>query len=410
MKNFFLLAFVILQNIGLSQQQIDIPAESFPFYDLIEWKGMGSMLLNRDPLFKTLKINLTFVGKQSTNTLMWKESFNPASKESYFISSENARYIYFLDNLQLNNGKFAYSQISSGGTVKSSAADAFYALKKIYPMEQTDLKLIDIVTTDKALIHIYRYHDKKEKKFVDLATSMTHHNLTLYTGIIGESQEETIKNKSTNGWFYVGSTGEQIYFATRDNVKKKNGFTIKEFNTRVESKISTFIPDMEKGFEMIENSGFGTTGKNYLKNENTIEQSILTHHNSKFYLTGVGSEGSSKVLKTYVWNADKWDLLKTAPISIASKQTLILGVMPLNEGLATKIDNGTKAMVITVPFTKTEEVILTDFKPAMLYNPSRFVLSERKEEFVFRLMNKTYFFNSGQLNKVGGVKFDVIEK
>ncbi len=405
MKHILLVISLIFQGLISAQSVIDIPAESFPFYDLVEWKGNGAFLMNRDQSWKSMKVYLTFVGKQSTSTLMWKESFNPVSKTSYLISGENARYIYFLDNLTMMDGKYAYSQVSTAGTVKSSATDLFYAVKKLFPMTQEDLTLIDIVNTDKALIHVFRYHNKKEKKYIDIAASMTHHNLTVYTGIIGETSELAIKDKLTNGWFFVGSTSEQIYFATRDNQKKKDGFTIKEFNTRVESKISMFLSDLDGKFDPIENVGFGTDGKNYLKNENSIEKSVLKHINGKFYLSGIKNEGSSKDLQSYVFNQDKWELIGHSVIS-ASKQTVKLGVMPLNEGLAIKLENVTQPIVKMIPFDKTLEVISTNYLPRLLYNPSRFIFDESKSDFIFKLQNRVYTFNLGQLNKTGNVKFE----
>jgi hypothetical protein len=405
MKHILLVISIIFQGFIFAQSVIDIPAETFPFYELVEWKGNGAFLVNRDQSWKSMKVFLTFVGKQSTSTFMWKESFNPVNKTSYLISGENARYIYFLDNLTMIDGKYAYSQINTAGTVKSSATDLYYAVKKLFPLTQEDLTLIDIINTDKALIHVFRYHNKKDKKYIDIAASMTHHNLTVYTGIIGETSEQAIKDKLTNGWFFVGSTNEQIYFATRDNQKKKDGFTVKEFNTRVESKISTFLPDLDGKFDMIENVGFGTDGKNYLKNENSIEKSVLTHINGKFYLSGIKNEGSSKDLQSYVFNQDKWDLIGHSSIS-ASKQTLKFGVMALNEGLAIKLENTIQPVVKLIPFDKTMEVISTNYSPQLLFNPSRFIFDENKNDFIFKLQNRIYTFNLGQLNKAGNVKFE----
>ena len=267
------------------------------------------------------------------------------------------------------------------------------------------MTLIDIINTDKALIHVFRYHNKKDKKYIDIAASMTHHNLTVYTGIIGETSEQALKDKLTNGWFFVGSTNEQIYFATRDNQKKKDGFTVKEFNTRVESKISTFLPDLDGKFDLIENVGFGTDGNNYLKNENSIEKSVLTHINGKFYLSGIKNEGSSKDLQSYVFNQDKWDLIGHSSIS-ATKQTLKFGVMALNEGLAIKLENTIQPVVKLIPFDKTMEVISTNYLPQLLFNPSRFIFDENKSDFIFKLQNRVYTFNLDQLNKTGNVKFE----
>lgn len=406
MKHLFLILSIFLHGIISAQSVIDIPAETYPFYDIIEWKGNGAFLMNRDPSWKSMKVYMTFIGKQSINSLMWKESFNPVSKSSYLISGENARYIYFLDNLQLNDGKYSYNQINTAGTVKSSATDLFYAVKKLFPMTQEELKLIDIVNTDKALIHVFRYHNKKEGKYIDIAASMTHHNLAVYTGIIGETNELALKDKLTNGWFFVGSTEEQIFFATRDIQKKKKGFTIKEFNTRVESNTSIFLPELDVNCDLIENVGFNTDGKNYLKNDHTIESSVLTHINSKFYLTGIKSEGSSKSLNTFVFNQEKWELIGSTPINSTGKQTVKMGIMPLNEGIAIKLENLSQPVVKMIPFDKTLEVISTNYTAQLLYNPSRFIFNENKSDFIFKLQNRVYAFNLSQLNKAGGVKFE----
>jgi hypothetical protein len=150
--------------IGISTfgQQFEIPAEEYPFYTIIEWKGIGSMLLNRDPSGNSKKVNLTLVSDKTTR--IWQQSFNPNGKDFYYISSENARYVYFLDNLNPENGKISLHQLNSAGNIKSSTILLGPAIKKLGAYDFTKLELMDIVTTDKALVHIFRYHDEKEKK------------------------------------------------------------------------------------------------------------------------------------------------------------------------------------------------------------------------------------------------------
>jgi hypothetical protein len=173
----------------------------------------------------------------------------------------------------------------------------------------------------------------------------------------------------------------------------------------VESKISSFLPDIEGKFDLIENVGFGTDGNNYLKNENSIEKSVLTHINGKFYLSCIKNEGSSKDLQSYVFNQDKWDLIGHSSVSL-TKQTPKFGVMPLNEGLAIKLENTLQPVVKLIPFDKTKEVISTNYTPQLLFNPSRFIFDENKSDFIFKLQNRVYTFNLGQLNKAGNVKFE----
>jgi hypothetical protein len=60
-------------------QQIEMPAEQYPFYSILEWKGMGAILLNRDPAGNMKKVNMTLVGNKSTN--IWQQSFNPNGKD-----------------------------------------------------------------------------------------------------------------------------------------------------------------------------------------------------------------------------------------------------------------------------------------------------------------------------------------
>ena len=85
------LFFLVILGFSNHAQQFTLPAEEYPFFDIVEWKGTGSLLLNRDPSGLKKKINVTMVGENATST--WQESFNPNTDAYYFISSENARYV-----------------------------------------------------------------------------------------------------------------------------------------------------------------------------------------------------------------------------------------------------------------------------------------------------------------------------
>lgn len=405
---FFLLLLMISVNVNC--QTFEILKEQFPFYDIIEWKGFGGILLNRDPSGLKRKINMTLISNLQTST--WNQSFNPKGEDAFYISSDNARYVYFLDNLELDGGKFAFSQLSSAGSVKSSIATLSSVFKKLGEFDMNEMKLIDIVTTDKALVHIFRYHNTKEKKYTEIGIFMTHHNLISYAAIIGETQEDALKDDYVGHWKYAGFTGDQIFFATHERQTKQKGWAVKEFNSKAELKQSTFIPYSDLTFEPVENKGFGTIGRNYLSGKNDMESSILTHYNSKFYITGIVTQNGKRELKSFKWGEGKWEAFATYSLEalLKSKNTTKIGIYPLNEGLGVKVEQNGSVNVIFMPFEKGKEIIITPFTERVTFNPSRMIVNERKQDFVVNLPDRNVFFSYSQLNNTENVKFEIIKR
>ena len=94
-----LVLFAITLGYQAVAQTFEIDTKKHPYYDVLEWKGLGALLLSKDPNGATKQTNITLVGNEQ-NTI-WDQKFNPKTPEFYFISSENARYVYFLDNLEI---------------------------------------------------------------------------------------------------------------------------------------------------------------------------------------------------------------------------------------------------------------------------------------------------------------------
>lgn len=408
MKSILLICFIIL-GITCRSQSFELPKELYSFYDVIEWKGNGGMLLNRDPSGNMRKVYLTFVSNLPNST--WNQSFNPKGSDFYYISSENARYTYFLDNLNLEEGKYFFTQLNTPGNVKSSSTLLLQLFKKLGDFELSELKLIDIVTTDKALIHLFRYHNSKEKKYVDIAIFMTHHNLISYGCILGETLEANLKEGISDYWKYIGSTGDQIYFAARENQSKQKGWSVKETNSKSELLNSTYIKDSELTFELIENKGFGTTGQHYLNAKGEIASSVLTHFNGKYYLNGITAQNGKRELKSFKLTDGKWELMSSSVLDpLKGKETVKLGVSPINEGLGVKVDQILSSSVIFSPFDKSKEIIVTPFTEKLTFNPSRMIVKEHKNEFVINLPDRNVFFDYKQLNNSGSVKFEIVKR
>ena len=127
--------------------------------------------MSKDPSGNTKQINLTLIGDQQTS--IWDQKFNPKGEEFYYLASENARYVYFLDNLELNNGKVYFSQLNSAGNVKTTSVALGSTVKPLGVTDYNDLELVNVVVTDKALIHHFRYVDKKAKAIKEIATFLS---------------------------------------------------------------------------------------------------------------------------------------------------------------------------------------------------------------------------------------------
>ncbi len=407
MKNFLLLLFLGAVS-GLSAQQFEIPQSTYPYYDIIEWKGMGAILMSKDPTGNSKQINLTLIGDQTTS--IWDQKFNPKGEEYYYISSENARYVYFLDNLKLDNGKVYFSQLNSAGNIKSSNVAIGTAVKKLGDYNYDELELINVVVTDKALVHHFRYNDKKSKSIVEIATFITHHNFLCYAVELGRVPLENLKNEDIGQWDYIGFTEDKIYFAARDLLNKKKGWTVKEYSSKGKPGLSFFLnaPD---NLITVENIGFGTTGKYYLKDKTTMDKGLLTHINDKFYLIGGQTKDAGAELTLYELVENEWlELNKMNLNYFIEKKALRLGIYPMNEGMGYDLDHNGYDKASMISFDKELSVAHNSFTERTIFNPSSVFNRKEKKEFSVSLPDRVLTFDTAQLGKSGAVIFELQEK
>jgi hypothetical protein len=402
MKKILLFFSLILSFVGVSQE-FEIEEQRFPYHDIIEWKGMGAILMSKDPGTTTRKIQLTLVGNQTSS--IWDEYFTPRNENFYFISSENARYVYFLDNLELENGKVYLTQLNSAGNKKTSSVSLVSAIKKVGITNFNDLELINVVVTDKALVHHFRYKDKKNKAVKEIATFITHHNFLSYSVELGSIKDTDLKNEDIGQWDYIGFTGDKICFAARDLQAKKKGWTVKEYTSKGKPTLTHFI-DAPTDFIALENIGFGTTGKYYLEDKNTMDKGMLTFINNNFYMVGGERSNNSARLILYHLDGGEWKELNDMKLNyFLEKKPLKLGLYPMNEGIGYHLDhNGyNKASIIT--FKKQETSAHNSFTDRTIYNPSSVFSTKEKKEFSVTLPEVVLTFDTNQLGKKGPVKF-----
>lgn len=405
--NYLVLLLLLPITFAVTAQKIEIEAVDHPYFDIIEWKGMGAMLMSKDPSGNSKQINLTLVGNHPTS--IWDQKFTPKGEEYFYVSSENARYVYFLDNLELKNGKVYFSQLNSAGNIKSTSVSFISTIKKLGAYDYNKLELINIVVTDKALVHHFRYNDKKNKQIVELAVFMTHHNFLTYGVELGNVSYAQLKDQKYGHSQFIGFTGDRILFAARDYQNKTRGWTVKEFTSKGKPKLGIFLntPD---NLIPIENIGFGTTGSYYLEDKASVEFGLLSFINSKFYLVGAEkASGSGAEITLYELIESEWKTLNEMQLNyFIENKNLKLGVYPMNEGVGYHLDHNGYNKVSMIYYA-SKEAPHNDFTKRTIYNPSSVFERKKKEEFNVILTNGLLKFDTSQLGKKGSVEFEIVK-
>ncbi|MFT5859253.1 MAG: hypothetical protein ACI865_001353 [Flavobacteriaceae bacterium] len=403
-----LIILAALLSFGSMAQKFEIPSKKHPFHDIIEWKGMGAILMSKDPTQVTKQINLTLVGNQQKS--IWDQKFIPKNDEFYYLSSENARYVYFLDNLELATGKVYFNQLNSAGNVKSTSVSIGSAIKKLGNYDYNNLEVINVVVTDKALVHHFRYVDKQAKSVREFATFITHHNFLCYAVELGSISNEDLKKEHIGQWKYMGFTGDQIFFAARDYQNKTKGWSVKEYTSKGKAKLGVFI-DAPEDLISIENIGFGTTGEYFLEDKNTEETGLITQINGVIYLMGAQKRDAGATLILYKYDEGEWVELNTMNLNyFIEKKTLKLGIYPLNEGLGYHLDHNGYNKVSIISYTPNKESAHNDFSERTIYNPSSVLERKKREEFTVDLPEAYLIFDTNQLGVGTTVEFELEAK
>ncbi len=406
MKTFILLILFIGCSLNFIAQTFEIEEKRYPYVDIIEWKGKGAILISKDPLGNNKQITLTLVSEEKKS--VWDQQFTPKGEEYYFISSENARYVYFLDNIELKTGKVYFTQLNSAGNIKATSIHLGSAVRKIAKINYNELKTVNVVVTDKALVHHFRYTDKERKTIREFAVFTTHHNFLSYAVELGETPFKQLKDLRYGFWEYIGFTGDQIFFAAR-TFKKEKGWGIKAFSSKGKITIPGLFLIAPENLIPVQNIGFGTTGKYYLKSKPTIEYGLLSQINGHFYLVGgQRKQNTGAEITLFQYTEGEWKELNEMHLNyFIEKKPLDMGIYPMNEGIGYHLNhNGYNKVSIIFFDKKRKEAPHNDFTEKTIFNPSSVFLKKEKNEFVVILPNGFLIFDIRQLGKKEKVTFE----
>jgi hypothetical protein len=369
-------------------QTFELPKEKAPFMAVLDWRGEGAIFMSKDIKSATNQTLLTFVGNEPRSK--WQETIIPKSEKPFYLASDGAKYVYFMDEIELNNGKFTFYQLNNAGNVKPTSCSYSVAFKKL-GYDINDLKLLDVQVTDKALMHLFEFYDKTTKATVLLAGLMTHNNFLAYACEVGRWQEEE------NEIHYAGFHDDKIAFYAKSERNKKSGMEVWFLSAKGLKQDAQFIelPTLNGFFELTEQ---GTCGAMELKNSAKKCAFIASFQGGKWTLLTVDNGLQSAVYHDKSW-VKRGNSSKLQP----SKNIYQIGLYRMNDGFLLG-QNSTMAFVSTNSNVKSGS-----YSSKGCFNSSKSYFTDKKD-LVFDVDGHFLFFDETQLGKEISLNLELTEK
>ncbi|MCT4561763.1 MAG: hypothetical protein N4A41_10340 [Crocinitomicaceae bacterium] len=389
MRTLFTLLIISLFSLQAAAQNFEIPAEKYPFSKVYDWTGEGLLLMNDDPSHQTNQKFLTFVGDEPRT--LWQETFVPKAENPVFLSSSGTRYLYFMDPVELDNGKFTAYQLNNAGNMKTKTCNYQVAMKKL-GYDVNDLELVDIQVTDKALVHLFETYDKETKTNVLIGGFMTHHNFLTYAAEIGRWVEEE------NRVYYAGYEGDNIAFYQNTVRDKKVGIEFWFMTSKGEKNGAEFV-EIPPVIAPIAFNEYGPCGATQLKNKQHIARSIVSFQGGKWQLLYDGNGLVLSTLEKKIWT--KKSTLTGVP---RGKKGYEMGVYRMREGMLVSVDGSGHFLANSMNHKSKSYSFTTAF------NPSRALTELGGSNWAFLAKEHWVFMNPADLGKVGQLSLELKAK
>lgn len=406
MKRLFLLLFSV-QCWVLNAQEFQIASEKFDYYDAIEWKGYGIILFNRDPSLKMNQVHMTMVTEQPK--ALWQQSFNPLTDNYYYVTNDGGRYAYFLNDLELKDGKISFNQLNVSGNIRTQAVSVTSLIKKLGNFQLSDLTVTDIVLTEKALVYLLIHNDKSTDTRTTIAVTMTHHNLSPYATIIATNKIGNSKPEDQISWYVAGEEGESILYAARIHEGKSSGWAVKKYSPKGDLERDYEIKFAGLKFVAHNRSGFGPKGNTMLQEIQPREAGSLTYHKGKFYAGGIEMNGTQATMASYVMNEGAWQKIGSTNLgTYNAKKTSDVGFFQLTEGLAWYAGDEKTGEAHFHSYDGKQQIVSKNI-PVRLNNPGRLITAEQPGKVVTTLPAGLVSMDPKQL-PAAAVKFELLKK
>lgn len=407
MKASFFLFFLFFSALSLKGQEFEIPPTDQAYYEILEWKGVGALVLSRDPQLNQRQIKISLVAAEGKTT--FQQVMNPMDENVFYLSEDGGKYSYFLEDVEIKNGKVFLHQLSVAGGIKTQNVAFAAPLKKIGSMQIDDMKLIDIITTEKALIWLFTYEDKTAKKLMTIAVCMTHNNFNTYAAIVSENVLGSSKIEDQISWYVAGENGENIVFAARNHAGKDAGWKVKELSPKGIILNEQVIQNQGLKFAAHNRVGFGRRGSALIKRVEPTENGTLIVYNNTYYVGGIETDGTTAKFVTYKWENKSWTQIAKSDVKgYNAKKEQLVGFMQLKEGLGWFVKTS-EAQGHFHSFVDGKTVISSAINQTTS-NPSKLLTENYTGLFCSVLGSKYILFDPKQLPGKKALKFEYISK
>ena len=402
---FSFLFFVVFYTC-LSFGQVEIPEAKYPFHTVFEWPKVGGLLLNSDPEERFRDHNMYLVNPDGE--VQWLATFYPKTFQPYRILSGNSNYVYFLDQLEIENNKISYNQVNKSGGVVSTSVNLQPELRKLGFTNPSLFEIINITNTEGALVLYLRSYVKLDRQYENVLLFITHHNARVYGAVLPRTEAFFIKEKVESFFYYAGSDGGTVYFARYIKSGPRNTIHFIPVNRKgeIKSSVSLTLPTF-----------------NTLTTKTSIKNWEGAFHNGKDYYpdyVGVGLfdqgkffyvENNAEDLALKVWamneKGDLDELLKTTS-AVESKRKISSSLDLFHDGthwvIASQIENEIKNVRIEPGKAHVLTPASSDEK-LLMNNPSLFSYPSKSTNFVLPINKGVLLFDYAQFGKTIGVQF-----
>lgn len=266
-------------------QEISITPKKLSYYKLYEWPGKGVIVAGKDFKGNTLQQEITLVS--ASGETKWQEQYMPQVENPYPIYSEHSDYLYFLDQLEPDNGKIFYNQTNLSGYIRKGSVYFPPIFRSVSDIDYSSCELIDINNATDDLIFHFRLKDKKNKQYQDVLVFLNHYSLkTFIAKVPAVFPFDVVEKGDKSLLYFAGSKADENYFVHTTVKDKKEGFDILIFDKKGAFSGSRFLLNPDTAIELSDRKAFFPSGAYYNQGIVFSARGQLFFMENEWYLSG----------------------------------------------------------------------------------------------------------------------------
>lgn len=407
MKRFFLTPLTVLFSV-LTFAQVEVTNGKFPFNQMIEWPGKGTLLLGTDPTGRTDEVNFNLFN--AAGEVAWNRSIYPKDKNTHLIVSGMSDYIYFVDDLKLVNNSIRYNQVNQSGSIVPTKFDMLAVIRSYRYTTPADLELKDIINTPKALVFYFQLPVKDKGIIENFFVTITHHNNRVYHYQGPVSDMSLVKEGKEGPLMFAGADESTICFSRFEYSDKKQNARYYPFSPKAEAisrntiVMSDFAP-ISSDVQFV-----SLNGSYYLEKEkrNTAEANGRGFYMGGKYFYAV-NDSKDRCLKIYGRNdKGEYEVLNKCENSAetSKRYKASLAFIPVKDKVIIVSNINDKSTAYEVSHNEINRIDAGSINSEMIQkNPSSFQLENKSANFVHFINGTPFFFDHTELEKSDKVIF-----